>query len=384
MRRARLIPLFLCLVRAAPALAQWPWQLTGETGASRVQQQGLPEATTFTLGGTAATGTERTLLHSSLLGARTSDNRWTGQWVGIGAATTPSLRGWQLQANGALSAFAQTFLRPTTSADLSLQLRGGDSERGLAVGAGGGRTAHNAVSIPVRRATADAWWSLGPERVSASLASTRTRSVFGDVSILVDESRRDVTYLDLSGAWRHELGGWSGGIAAGLRGSNNSLSDARSWMSVDGAMLVTPRVALVATVGRSLEDLVRGVPRANYAGISLRFSSLAHARAFARLPAGPRIAVSRVGANARLDVSVPSGSVVELMGDFTEWSPVQLERVGKSWRLERAIPAGSHRLAIRVDGGEWIVPVNLPRVEDDLAGAVGLIVIPGGRDGGTS
>src|SRR5215217_60121 len=66
-------------------------------------------------------------------------------------------------------------------------------------------------------------------------------------------------------------------------------------------------------------------------------------------------------------------SRVEIMADFTDWSPVSLERAGDLWRIERGtstISSGLHRVAIRLDGGEWIVPVNLPRVEDDLAGIV--------------
>ena len=69
-------------------------------------------------------------------------------------------------------------------------------------------------------------------------------------------------------------------------------------------------------------------------------------------------------------------ALVELMADFTGWSVVALQRTGSAWRIERMISPGPHRVAIRIDGGEWIVPANLPRVEDDLGGTVGLITIP--------
>jgi hypothetical protein len=79
----------------------------------------------------------------------------------------------------------------------------------------------------------------------------------------------------------------------------------------------------------------------------------------------------------RIDLTADAKSSVELMADFTDWSPIALDHVGGVWRLERPIVAGAHRLAIRIDGGEWIVPVNLPRVEDELGGAaVGIITIP--------
>jgi hypothetical protein len=46
------------------------------------------------------------------------------------------------------------------------------------------------------------------------------------------------------------------------------------------------------------------------------------------------------------------------------------------WRVERVIAPGPHRVAIRVDGGPWRVPPNLPRVADDFGGEVGIVIVP--------
>jgi hypothetical protein len=78
----------------------------------------------------------------------------------------------------------------------------------------------------------------------------------------------------------------------------------------------------------------------------------------------------------RIEVRGVSASRVEVMGDFTDWNPVMLESTGDAWRLERAISSGLHRIAIRLDGGEWIAPVNLPRATDEFGGVVGLITVP--------
>ena len=64
------------------------------------------------------------------------------------------------------------------------------------------------------------------------------------------------------------------------------------------------------------------------------------------------------------------------MGDFTDWNPVALELAADVWRFDRAIAPGLHRIALRIDGGEWSAPVNLPRATDDLGGVVGLITVP--------
>jgi hypothetical protein len=89
-----------------------------------------------------------------------------------------------------------------------------------------------------------------------------------------------------------------------------------------------------------------------------------------------RVAALRVGSEVRIDVSGVGGARVEMMADFTEWQPVPLVRDGDVWRVTRAITPGLHRIALRVDGGEWLVPRNLPRSEDELVGAVGLINVP--------
>jgi len=37
---------------------------------------------------------------------------------------------------------------------------------------------------------------------------------------------------------------------------------------------------------------------------------------------------------------------------------------------------GSHHVVVRLDGGAWVAPANLARIDDELGGRVGLIVIP--------
>jgi hypothetical protein len=73
---------------------------------------------------------------------------------------------------------------------------------------------------------------------------------------------------------------------------------------------------------------------------------------------------------------VDGAARVELMADFTEWSVVELSHTSDAWILQREVPAGFHRIAIRVDGGAWTSPPGLPHATDDLGGVVGLITVP--------
>jgi hypothetical protein len=64
------------------------------------------------------------------------------------------------------------------------------------------------------------------------------------------------------------------------------------------------------------------------------------------------------------------------MGDLTGWEPRPLARRDGHWELRLTTAAGAHHVVVRIDGGRWIVPANLPHLDDELGGAVGLIVVP--------
>ncbi|HEY0994671.1 MAG TPA: glycogen-binding domain-containing protein, partial [Gemmatimonadaceae bacterium] len=67
---------------------------------------------------------------------------------------------------------------------------------------------------------------------------------------------------------------------------------------------------------------------------------------------------------------------VEVMGSFTGWEPASLARRGDGWELALAAAPGAHRVVVRVDGGTWRAPLNLPAAGDDFGGTVGLLTVP--------
>jgi hypothetical protein len=376
MRRTRLIPLLLSLLPVSPLLAQW--QLSGEAGASRVHQPGVGVADAVTLGATLDVAGERAALRAATLGARTSDDRWTGQALGVGLYSTPSWHSWALQGIVSLSAFGQTTLGATTSGDFAAQLRYGTGARGVALGGAAATTVHNAETIASRRALLDAWWVFGSERFTLNAVRTQTPAVFGESSIIVDFSTVERTYSDLASGWRHDADAWSVGVDVGWR-HRDGLEVSDRWSAGEASAWLTPHVAVVASAGKSLEDLVRGVPRASYLTLGLRILAQPHLhlRLGRDVVRGPRLIAERDRDGAAIvRVSAPKANVVEMMGDFTDWSPVTLERGGETWTYRGSIARGLHRVAIRIDGGEWIVPLNLPRADDDFGGTVGLITVP--------
>jgi hypothetical protein len=185
------------------------------------------------------------------------------------------------------------------------------------------------------------------------------------------------TYFDGAAWWRLEVGGLSLGATAGVRDAQRGVVTGGSWASADASLWLTPRSALVLSAGRTLEDAVRGVPRATYVSAAMRFAVRPHVTLRRRAVAGPRTHARRAASgDAIVEVYAPSASRVEIAADFTGWAPESLTRSGDDWQLTRAIAAGAHRITVRIDGGEWIVPPNLPKVEDDLGSSAGVIIIP--------
>ena len=231
---------------------------------------------------------------------------------------------------------------------------------GVALGAGTGFSARDDSDARIDRGSLEAWWAIGRERLFASAIPTRAGSI---------------SYTDLGLGWRHDANGVSIGAAAGVRASGGE----GGWQGADAALWVAPRVAMVFAAGNALADVVRGTPSTRYLSAAIRIGFQPHSTLWPNRhdAGGVRVVVTRSAAgNARIAVTARDASRVELMADFTGWEAVLLERSDTGWFMERAIAPGPHRLAIRIDGGEWIAPSNLPSLKDDLGGTFGLITVP--------
>lgn len=376
MRRLRLIPMAAFATLAAAARVDAQWQLTGDVGVSHLQQTGIPTGSTGTLGATFDVASARTWLQSSALASRAAQDRWTGQGLVTGTLIGPAASAprWQLDATA--SAFGQSNALPTTSGELAARLRAGGTALGGAIGGAGGAVAHAATSGETWRALADGWMATGLERLIGSAALT-SAPVLGVVPPSQPTPR--VRYLDLALGWRHEGGGLSVGASAGYRDGMGEV-DNGSWAAGDASFWVTSRAAIVLAAGTTLPDVVRGTPRSTYATAALRISARPHVRlALGGGNARPAIRAQLVrtadGAQ-HIEIVAPHATRVELRGDFTDWEPVQLDQNGDVFRLGASLSAGLHRVSIRIDGGEWIAPANLPHADDGLGGTVGLITVP--------
>ncbi|MEO7083977.1 MAG: glycogen-binding domain-containing protein [Gemmatimonadaceae bacterium] len=380
MRRA---PLAVSFLFAAMASAGAQWQLTGDAGAARLEQTGIPTSNALTAGATFDAYGSRASLRSSALIAYAGANRATGQALVLGSVLGEPGGAARWELAGAVSGFGQSNDVPTTSGEGMARVRFEGATTGFAFGAGAGAIERAGDANGLFHAQGDAYlvtnagqWTANVSAVS--IPSMITQRVVVQGSTLSQTGVRGTSYGDATLGWREERQRVEVGATAGLRSGFHGVVSTGGWGAADAAFWFTDRTAIVFGAGRTLDDATRGVPRATYASLSLRLAARPHMPSVVRdEPRGARVTVIALGnGRGRIEIRGVDGARLEVMGDFTSWQPVELERDGGVWRLAREMSAGLHRIAIRIDGGEWLAPANLPRANDDLGGSVGLITIP--------
>jgi hypothetical protein len=65
-----------------------------------------------------------------------------------------------------------------------------------------------------------------------------------------------------------------------------------------------------------------------------------------------------------------------MTGDFTQWAPVNLQRLNDGWwGAPVPIEPGTYQMNLRIDGGPWRVPAGMLSMKDEFGGVTGLLVI---------
>jgi hypothetical protein len=192
-------------------------------------------------------------------------------------------------------------------------------------------------------------------------------------------------YSDALAYWTHHADAVDLTIGGGTRLTSTAGLTTAAWGSASVALWLNDHAAFVFAGGRALEDVTRGVPSVRYLAASIRVGTrnrdsqnAALVRRARSMDEIGRVDVRATSDSARLiAVHYPMASTVELLADFTDWQPVALTpSPNGSWTIECVIAPGTHRVAVRVDGRDWVIPPNLPRVKDEFGGEVGLLIVP--------
>ena len=347
-----------------------------DIGGAVLRQPGLADASVVTAGIQYRYSTLVSSVTVNGIAARTPDDRYTGQGVISGSLYGQPGR-WRWELSGTGSGFGVSDAGPAFGVQALAREHLVLPLGSVFAGAGGG-IVYQAVTGTSRLSTAHIGGLIRPdaldrEELSGALAYT---SIAGE--------GRERGYVDGIGYWTHRAGRLelvAGGDVRKTRGSRIATGG-----SASATLWLTDRTALVLAGGRALEDVARGIPSVRYVAASIRLGRRAGSSPLAGVVRRERSAAEDIGhvmvratddTLREVSVRLPSASTVELMADFTDWQPVAMTCAPNgTWTLERAIAAGTHRIAIRVDGTAWRVPPNLPSVEDDFGGIVGLIIVP--------
>lgn len=175
---------------------------------------------------------------------------------------------------------------------------------------------------------------------------------------------------------RASFGASFGARDAGVRGA------ARAWGSVDALLPLREGLSVHIGAGRTSGIPEQRFEASRFATIALQLTGNTRRRLYEEIEptsgGEPRLQVIDLSADERMlrFIRLPARRV-EVRGDFTGWEPVLLEAgPGSAWQKSFALPPGMHRVLVRIDGGEWQVPPDLPVERDEFGERVGVLFVP--------
>jgi hypothetical protein len=165
-------------------------------------------------------------------------------------------------------------------------------------------------------------------------------------------------------------------IHGGARGAPPASGvESETWAGAAATWWFTRHSALTLGGGTYASDLLQGLPSGRYLSAGLRVAG-SRPTAPSVNPLG-RPAYEPENGAGLLRFQVPGASVVQLVGDWTNWTPVPMERdAGGSWVLRVHLPTGVYRFNLIVEGEQWIVPPGVTWVDDGFGDRSGLLIVP--------
>ena len=350
----------MCALAAAPVPAHGQATVQLQAGgATAVPEAGArADAAMYGLAGVRLdwSGTRGRVFASVLGGAATDDQRgsdfasasagfetWTGPGTGVGLVA---------RGSGFRVGSPYTYRVLAARAGPALRVRQGRARAALRTEVGFGRTLTELRRDDgrVRRAERDLWTRGAELEAGWEQRRWAFEAAAGSWESAGGSFRRGGAALTVGGAgWavRIEADRWDTPLGA-------------EWLG--GLSVLVPlgsRANLAATGGRVPPDPLTLVDSGDQGGALLTWSLVTFGG-----PAPPIATVRGTGQarRARFQVEhdrVEQATQVEVIGDFTTWTPVPLRRVGSRWEVEVPVEPGVYHFGFRVDG-EWWVPSELP------------------------
>jgi hypothetical protein len=195
---------------------------------------------------------------------------------------------------------------------------------------------------------------------------------------------RQSRFGDLEGSMHWEIGAIELNAQMGHRfgDSYDVTADSRQWTAASATIWLSDRIAIVGGGGRQPALPLRGLPARTFgmAGLELAYWPLSKSAVPVSLPRAILVKSFEMRPAApgmhKIIIHVSGVETVDVMGDFSDWSPLMLSRRGRDlWELSIPLSPGMHQINVRVDGGAWMAPPGMPTTRDSFGGEVGLIAV---------
>lgn len=347
-----------------------------EAGGARVRYGDTVNVTAGTVSASANALTPNASLSGLIAASTTQQSSWTMFGSAQGSVLTPArgaFRG-ELHGGGSLTTYGE--------GAGSGQLLGGARlhfarrAAGAWVGAGAG-----SVKDPI------GWRSTSVAEIGGWLQLPRT---VAQAVVLPVRIAGGVRYTDAEATVRFDNSRVELTAVAGLRSAIAGYDEsATAWASVNATSWISSALGITAGVGSYPADPGQDLPAARYVSLGVRYSPRSVRRPPTVLSADVLGAIARNAPPAMTVTSGPAGRrtisyrlpgarLVEIMGDFTDWTPLQMgpSQPSGSWAISLPVTSGVHQVNVRIDGGEWTVPEGLTAIRDEFGGSVGILLVP--------
>lgn len=374
--RALLIA-WLALLGSATRSSAQQVQSSLSLGSVGVRYANAVDATLITLTPALVLQSRRAFASGVGTFSRPTSGGWSSQGQLAGSLFTSSSAPVAMEFGGSVGGSTGSDGARTTQTQGVLRGHAGRAGRGAWIGAGAGRTWDGSAWTANRLGEIGAWLQFAAISFVASVTPTVAADTlrFTDAQLAL-RWRAERVELDALVGSR-----WGTGRLTGV-------DDPGAWGNVSASVRVGPRVAVVASGGIYPLDLLQGFPSGRFASLGLRItgpgsaaapaaarsvSELAEERAMRRGITAFRVRDHSAGVR-ELRVRAPTARLVEVLADFTGWSPVALTPEPDGWwTLRVTLPAAAYEMNVRLDSGALSVPPSLAVRRDEFGGAVGVL-----------
>jgi hypothetical protein len=347
-----------------------------DAGVTRVGYSGVPGVTAYSISPALQLFRPNASLLASGVFSEFSGGGWSVQGSASGSIFVPSGSRFQAELGAAVAGSAPDSGSGTAELLGLARLHLAGARHGLWAGGSLGRTWDGVSWRTAAALEAAGWARLG----NATVVASTSPSWIGDSLRFLDN---EATVRWVRGPV--ELGAY-GGFRTWFEPGN---ATATAWGGATAAYWLSNNLAIVAAGGSYPADFGQGLPAGSYVALTIRVAtrrpptpSKVESREYRLLqplarPVVPDFQVTTVsGTNRLVRIRAPKAGSVEIMGDFNDWRPLPLSKdPGGDWTVVVPMSKGTHRMNLRVDGGDWGVPPGVTALNDDFGGVVGVLVV---------